>query len=467
MTTDQAIDNKAPANPQSIQNRKSSMQSESCPDPECQLEFFDFGALYEHYIKSHPHFILRHGHTKPFKCPFCPKRYKHDRYVFGHIKRHKRKSSSIGSAEEQQTLIQESHDNMAHRMSQSHAKAHGRTSSDDEGENSAPKEGYSLLSDDGVVYIDEGVEPESSTSEQSSQANMQESRGLPKATPIGLILQAHPSEPYNSHPRNQTSSVKVALGSQTLEPNLSDQTDIDDDDDYPEPFALDESELPTRTLSPSSGNLSLHLSTEIFHQTLSHSILFVLGMHHYISTSEIADLFTHFLDSSDRHYMYHDLSATPLDQDDSTVVASLHDTDLKDLLDAWVEFKILGIRFAPNRVLHATKDPEAKNRIAKSITMALLSYMQSLEDTIQRANDTPHVLHSAPLSPLPTMFPQLVAALASRVKYRVVHDASSANATKILLNTTRDHIRILQKAFRKIYPIDEGYKEAWRALRLL
>ena len=300
--TGQIIYGKAPASLQNILNRKSSVQSGSCPDPTCQLTFLDFNTLYEHYIKSHPLFLVWHGHTKPFKCPFCQKRYQHDRFVQGHVRTHKPKSLSTRDAEEQETLIRQSHTAMAHRTSQSHAEAQaqaGCTSSDDEGGRSVLEEEYSLLFQGGFVYIDEGVESESPTLEQSSQASMQKSRQLLEATPIGLILQAYPSEPYNSHPTNARPSVKVALRPHTLNQNLSDPTDIMDDD-YPDRFALDESELPQQILTLHPSILSLHLSTSIFHQTLSHSILVALHMHHHVSTSETFDLFTHFLDSSQR-----------------------------------------------------------------------------------------------------------------------------------------------------------------------
>ena len=497
-TTDQSIYGKAPANLQSILNRKSSVQSGSCPDPACRLTFLDFNTLYEHYIKSHPFFIVWHGHTKPFKCPFCQKRYQHDRFIAGHVRTHKPKSWSIRDAEEQESLIRQSHIAMAHGRSQSHAEAQvqkDHTSSDEEGENSVPKaqeEDYSLLFHDGVVYIDEGLEPESPISEKSSQANMQESRRILEATPIGLVLQAHPSEPYNFHPTNERLSVKVALRPHTLGPNPSDPTNIEDD--YPDRFALDEPELPPRIPNPSSSILSLHLSTSIFHQSLSHSILLALRMQHYVSSSEILDLFAHFLDPSQRLYIFNELANIHLDQDDRNVVASLHGTVLKPLLDAWLDFKVLGVRHAANHVLRANATTNnqgdgggggggggRKPSIAKSITMALLYYSQSLETLIHLNDDkttaitsiAPHVLRSnfrsLPSATANPPFPHLIAALASRVKNRVVgHDASAVEFTnEMVLRGTRDYVRMLQAVFRGLYPIGAGHEMLWRDLQLL
>ena len=459
-TGDQTIGGKASVNVQSILNRKGSVQSGSCPDPACQLTFLDFNTLYEHFVRSHPLYITDHGHSKPFKCPFCARRYQINRFVSGHVRTHKPKSlgsPGTGDAEDQENLIRQSHIAMAHRRSRSNAEAQAqadRTSSDEEADYSIQmieEEGYFLISKDDVIYIDEGVEPESPIPERLDQTNVAESRRFKEATPVGLMLHVHPADSYNSRPENEKPSVDLALRTHTPEPKLSDLMDLDDN--YSERFALDKDELPSRTSNSDPSILTVQLSSEIFYQSLSCEIIRALQIQHFVTVSEVADLFFYFLNEYQRTYVLQELGSIDLDKHDSSILAALHQTDFKTLLDAWVEFKRLAIRHAPQLIRQANNQGAG---LSKSITWALLQYCQNLKTMIYRneINIAHHFLRDLPPDnstiTIDAPFPHLVAALAERVKSRINHDSSIVFTNEMILRGAGDYVKILQTVLRPL-----------------
>lgn len=468
------IDRKGSTSVQNILNRKSSVQSGNCPDPECQLTFPDFNALYEHYVASHPPYIIFSGHPKPFKCPFCAKRYQHGRFVAGHVRTHKPKPLGTRDAEDQETLIRQSHIAMAHRRSLSHPEAHiqgDRTSSDEEVGCSVPvirEEGYRLVIKDDVIYIDQGVEPESPILERLNQTNVQESRRLQGATRVGLRLQASPADSFSPGPENERLSVKVALQTHTLKPKLSESMDLDDN--YPERFALNEDNFASITSTTDSNILAVQLPTEILPESLSHEIIRALQMQHHITVSEVADLFLYFLDDYHRMYALNEIGSINPNLDDRSILATLHGTAFKALLDTWIDFKRLAIRYAPQLVRQANNQGAG---LSKSVTWALLQYSLNLETMIYRNefNIAHHFVRHPPSDNLvlaaDAPFPQLIAALTERVKNRIDHDASIVFTNEMVLRGTRDYVELLQMIFRPLYPIAAGHEKLWRELRLL
>ena len=503
-TFDQAINTAAPASAQSILNRKSSVQSGCCPHPGCQLTFIDFGTLYEHYIVSHPACITYPGRPRPFKCPFCPKAYRIDRFIPGHVRTHKPKSRSvpgIGDAEDQETLIRQSHVAMAHRRSQSHIEAQAyidHTSSDEEAECSVSlleESTHSLFFKNDVVYIDEEIQLESPTSVRSNKKTVQKSLHFREATPIGIVLQACPADSPKSSTENERSSVGVTQHIQTLEPNSSDSMDLVDS--YPESLALDESDLRSRPHTPDpSILLNNHLSTRLFHETLSRQLILALQLQHFISVSEVFDLFTYFLNSYQRIYVLQEISRiNPNSQDDdddnhSSILSALHSTGFSDLITAWIDFKRLAIRYAPQHLLLSLRSQASENHnqgsglpsLASAVTHALLNYCLHLEHLIHARTSsettTPITTtdqsqsqyhHDFPLySPLlvptiatPTSIPPLpltylIAALSSRIQSSILATDPSSHITfftnEMILRGTKNYITVLQMRVRGLYP---------------
>ncbi|CAF9927185.1 hypothetical protein IMSHALPRED_007147 [Imshaugia aleurites] len=471
---------KTSASGQSILNRKGSVQSGSCPDPGCQLSFPDFDKLYEHYVASHPLCIVYRGHSKPFKCPFCHKRYQHDRFVPGHVRSHKPKSLKAPGMEDakvQEALIRQSHIALANRESQLRTEAPAKaeqTSSDEEEAYSIPKdegEEDSTNLKDGFIYLDGGIKPEYPIQEQSDNTNVQESPRFGETMPIGLVLQSFPTDPLNSYPGNETPSVEPAPRTPTAEPEVSDSMDLDDD--YPERFALDDDELPSSTSNTNASTIAAHYLDGIFHQfeqRLSVEIVRALQMQHFVNVSEVTDLFTFFLDENQRIFVLEQLASINTNQKDSSILEALHGTVFKALIDGWVDFKRLAIRFAPQLIIQANAQ---KISSGKSVTLALLQYCLNLEALIYRKeiNIARHFLRHAPLDDfaltIDIPFPRLVVALAERVKNRTVHDVAIVFTNEMILREMGDYVTILQMIFRPLYPVAAGHEQLWRELRLL
>lgn len=471
---DQDIGGNASPTEQSSLMRRWSGPSGCCPDPGCQLTFLNFDSLYEHYVGLHPLSTVHHGHPKPFKCPFCPKRYRHDRFIPGHVRKHKRRSSNVpgvGDAEDQQALIQQSHVAMANRKPQLRAEPQAqadRTSSGEEVDDSIrvmEEEDYNLVFKDGVIYIDEAVEPESSTSEQSDQTNLQESQCL-KATPFGLVLQACPTDSEKPCPKNDGPSVEVDHQTFVLEPESYDPMDLDND--YPERFALDEEDLPSRTRHLDTSIIAVRFLNEILYQSLLRRIVSALQMHYFVSVNEVADLFIYFLDEAQRMYVLNEIGSINFNQHDSSILLALQDTVFRTLLGAWVDFKRFALRYAPQSIIQANNQG---NDLEKSVTWALLQYCLDLENLIycDETNIADHFLREPLRKDLAVAndvpFPRLVAALAERVKNRI--HPSIVLTNEMILRGTRDYVELLQTIFRAFYPIDAGHERLWRELRLL
>ena len=480
-TISQPIGGKTPGGGQSILNKRGSVQSNSCPDPGCQLTFLDFDTMYEHYVGTHSLSIVYRDHPKPFKCPFCSKRYQHDRFIPGHVRTHKPRfldGPGIGDAEDQKALIRESHVAMANREPELRAQAQAQadhTSSDEEGECTIPikeeeeeEEEYALVLKDSVLYIEEGAEPLNPLPGQPDQPDEQETQRFNGTTPIGLVLQAQPADLPNALPTHGTPVVEAAPRAPTVKPELSDSMDLDDD--YPERFALDDDELPSRTSNLDSSIIAAQLVDGIFHQSLSRMIVCALQMQHFINVSEVVDLFTYFLDEHQRIYVLEQLASININQQDSIILEALHSTVFKALIDAWVDFKRLAIRFAPQLIIQANNQRVGSG---KSVTWALLHYCLNLENTIYRndINIAHHFLRDPPLDDFVVTtdapFSRLVAALAERVKNKLVHDSAIVFTNEMILREMRDYVRILQMVFRPLYPLAAGHERLWRELRLL
>ena len=474
---DQPIDGKASASSQCTMDKRGSAQFGSCPDSECQLAFLDFTTLYEHYVGSHPVSIVTHGHSKPFKCPFCSKRYHHDRFVAGHVRTHKPKSLSVsgfGDAKDQEDLIRQSRIAMANRDSESRAEAqaqHDHTSRDKEECRITIEQGaelemdWSVVLTDGFIYIDGGFNSESPNAEQKEQTYSQQPQSFGKAMPIGIVLQTSSTHRSNL----ERPSVLIAPGQLIAETEMSDPMDMDDN--YPESFALDDHELPSRM-----SNLATSLNTaqqydEFFHENLSHEIVHALQMQHFVDDSEVVELFTYFLDKNQRLYLLEEFGSTNTDQHDSTILEDLNRTVFKDLIDAWISFKRLAIHSAPQLLRQANT---ARISSAKAFTWAVLQYCLNLEKTIYRneTNIAHHFLRDVPLEITSLVtphapFPYLVSALAKRVKTRTAHDPSTVFTNEMIFRGIKDYIRILQMVFKPLYPIAAGYDGLWKELGLL
>lgn len=360
---------------------------------------------------------------------------------------------------------------MANRQSQSHAGFQGqadRTLNDEECSIPIKEGDYSLVLEGCAICIDIGIEKENPNTEQSDQTDVQESQRLRKTTPIGFVLQACPATSSDTHPANKRSSVSIIARTDIAEPELSDSMDLDDD--YSERFALDDHELPSRTRSLDCSIVAAQICETMFHQGLSCEIIRALRMQHSVEVSEVVDLLTYFLDYHQRLFVLKQLGSIDPTRHDSDILEALHGTVFKDLLDAWIEFKRLAIRLAPQPMIQAN---DQGNGPTKSVTWALLQYCLKLEDVIygSQVNIAHHFLRDPRLHnfvPTPdTPLPQLISAPADRVKKRIVDDPSTVFTNEMILRGVREYVELLQTTFKPLYPIAAGHEGLWRELRLI
>ena len=485
-TVDSPAGEKIPGSGQSILNKRGSVQSGSCPDPGCQSTFLDFNTLYEHYVGLHPLCIVYLGHPKPFKCPFCSKRYQHERFIPGHVRTHKPKAldwPGTGDAENQEALFRRSRVAVAEREPALHAEPQppaDRTSGDEEEEyptNIKVEEEHSTVKEeedcplvfrDSMIYIDDRFEPISPLLEPLGRISENEPQRFNEMTPIGLELQASRADSPSFHPVKETPAAEIAVQSPSIKPELSDSMDLDED--YPEIFALDDDELSSRNSTLDSNIIVAQLLDESFHQVFSREIVRALRMEHFINISEVVDLFNYFLDQHQRIFVLEQIASIDLNQHDSNILEALHSTVFKTLIDAWVDFKRLAIRLAPQLIVQANNQRIGSG---KSVTWALLQYCLNLENVIYRnkVNIAHHFLRDQPLDDFAVTpnapFPRLVAALAERVKNRTVHDISLVFTNEMILKEMLDYVRILQMIFRPLYPLAAGNEPLWRELRLI
>ena len=444
--TDQAMSEKALISPKKSAGKRGSVQSGFCPDPGCQLTFLEFDTLYQHYIGSHPLSIPSHDPSKPFKCPFCSRRYLHDRFVRAHVRTHKPKSLSapgIGDAEDQESLIQQSRITVANREAKTRADAQAETSSSSK--DSIEEVIHSAFTKDGFVHIDEGAGVENANLGQSVQVDMQESQLSLASKPIGLVFQARPVHSPIPLAAKEKPSVQNAIPYLAAESEQSDSMDLDDD--YPERFALDEDELPLRKSNRDPGIIATQVFDGNLHQKLLREVIRTLHMQHFVNLGELIGLVTYFLNDSQRMYFLNQLGNININQHDSDILAALHGTVLKDLIDAWVDFKRLAIHFAPQLIRQAAGQAIAPG---KSFTLALLQYCLKMENIIYRneTNIAHHFLRDPPADALSitadASFPQLIAALRERVKNRLMHDSSAVFTNEMVLRGMRDYVNTLQ-----------------------
>ena len=387
-------------------------QSYPCPDSGCSLVFADFALLFQHYDGRHPPSIMTRGSKKRFKCPFCQKAYSQERHISAHIKKdhlpNRWAVTGKGSHETQEALFQQSHESMERRVSAAsfgasekvgEARAHG------DGE---PDEEYSTTVSNGTIYIDD------TPIVATPNLELPQTHVRNEKMAIGFIL-ATPSTDADIANSEQSKAVSASL----------DNDPLTDEDDYPESYALDDSERPQPTNRSNRRVVTdqltnIHLGRRIFRWILS-----LLHMDRFMGVSELTDLWTTFLTTDQRTLILdqlHDIN--PREEDETKILSILHGTVLNELIHSWARFKLLASNQVPLRLARQA-------RSAKGFTYVVLQYCEMLEALINQGRPAayasgvqfPDLLRPIPPSnfPIEAPFGDMLAALADRVKCRLVH----------------------------------------------
>ena len=196
----------------------------TCPHLGCGRIFPDQASLFLHYNGLHPLSIFLPGKKAAYKCPFCSKKYNSERYMPAHQRREHSTNEGLSSDDEkgQEALIQQSFDSVARRASQLHPKFRVKW------EDTAPKvvelrlgpKEHNIRMEDIMTAVDKGFDLDRSPSIHVNQ--------VCKLGDDKLI--------------QRRSSIHDAQLDWTGQRPL-DTTDEEDEEHYPESFALDDSEI--------------------------------------------------------------------------------------------------------------------------------------------------------------------------------------------------------------------------------
>ena len=222
-----------------------------CPYPGCGLAYPDIHTLFEHCDGLHPLSIYQPENAKPYKCPFCAKRYAKERYMQAHQNSSHRPNRwaptfNYGPNLDQEALFRVSRQSTIGNATQAACGASEPDVRNDQSfseSGASPnwkesynrslqvedEEAYSIVTRDGRTYIDTRL---LLRSPQSDDLGTSDAGGSPRPQ---ITVQ---------------SSERTAIG-HFRRPQSTDRTMTDaedDDDEYPEAFALDEDELPRRNL---------------------------------------------------------------------------------------------------------------------------------------------------------------------------------------------------------------------------
>lgn len=406
--------------------RDSNFQTRTCPHPGCGQIFPDQATLFAHYDGLRPLSVYSPGRKLPYKCPFCQKKYVMERYMTGHQRREHSTNGRSPSEqyESQAALIRESHASMARKASRVPAEntpiiySAAKTSTKPQ----VKREEGTLTMEKPTVYMDE-IEPVSPPYHQSS----------------GQV----------SYNRSEKMAVGYVLHSDITAdaPPYSENEDMDSGEEHPETYALDDWEMPWETA------IGLHQKSDRFPSDalgygIIHWVLTLLDMNHWLTVSEVVELWDAFLTPAQRVIILEQLNQIDVGRDDTAVLSALHGSVLCESIHGWAQFKLLTLQVPEELRQHSSS--------AKGTTWAILKYCTELERLIKEGRLTasaldlvwPVSLREAPVDEarvhVDAPFIELLAALEARVKCRTVHPSWTQFTNELVLKEMTRYLQDLK-----------------------
>lgn len=412
-----------------------------CPWPGCQRAFPANAALFDHYDAEHPLSLYQPNTPKPYRCPFCSKGYTREKYMKAHQSSSHRpsrwaQSDPDGSTSDQQALIRQSHVSMATRASE--ARSGDRISMEGSSSESEElldgEEEYSITIVGGRIYIDDEMVLSS-----------------PEPEEIGPTKQA------TVHQSSIRRNERMAIG-YIIQPQSSDHmmSDVDDEEQYPEQWALDDDELPREQRYSSLDCVVDQFADPEQGRRILHRMLYILHLHQWVSVGELMDLWSTLLAPEHRIIILQQLHDIDLVEDESKLLSILHGSVLSELINAWAQFKLLPLQYFP--------DVFPRNANAKEIISAVLGYCRGHEDLIDEGRPiaisqgykVPDIVRRPPRDESSisgnTSLARLIEGLADRVKCRMVHARRVQFTNVMILKETGPYIQDLKVVIRTIYP---------------
>ena len=205
------------------------------PYPGCRLVYPDLHTLFEHYDGLHPLSIYQPENAKPYKCPFCAKRYVKERYMQAHQNsshRPNRWAPTVNNdpGPHQQTLFRESHGSMVEKASQAASES---SEPDVKGDQSSSES--EDLQDAGEEYMrflqDEEEEEEYSSTISNGRIYINDDLvlGSPEPEDFGPTDSGSSPSLQALAQRSDRMAIGYLLQLQSTDRTM---TDVEDDDEY-------------------------------------------------------------------------------------------------------------------------------------------------------------------------------------------------------------------------------------------
>ena len=409
--------------------RDQSFQSRTCPDSECGQVFPDQASLFVHYHGNHPLSIFTPDKKNPYKCPFCGKTYSSERYMPGHQRRDHstNEGPSDGSSHSQVALIRQSHESMARRAPQmtENSMIAAEPAAREEKHPLEELGGQKITINGDRVYMH--GDDQSLRVPQSDVRIKQEHQALREAPIIGHQLPTA---------QDDTTALKTK--------------GYDDEDEYPESFALEEWELPQNN---GKGQIRSHDHL----RRIIRWILILLDLDGWLEVSEVLDVWDTFLSPDQRSIILQQFQDIDVSNDDSVILSALHGSVLCEVIHAWAQFKLLALQIPAEM----REDMSS----ARGTTLAILRYCQSFEALLNEARPvvSAHCIQLADLlRPAPAdasitapdaPFIELLSALEARVKCRTVHPIWLRLTNEMVLKEMRCYIHDLKTEAKAVYSL--------------
>lgn len=387
--------------------RAHSLRSMQCPYPRCQFRFRHQEDLCSH-LNLHYSFVSR---KDPNRCPYgrCVRRFVNqdelDRHLAAHLRMASFKAMAAAGMMTEQSTTNEDIDNAFEPVPTRH------------------RDGSVEVTNDGTILV---VDEDGDAAEDNAASAR-----------VG-----------NSQPDNR----KMAIGYILQSPSTQHIPISPDTNDYPEMLALDEPERPrndeTHQQSYDIGNF---LDPADGRQTFQ-CIIVLLGLESFVTSDELMELWTTFLDYEQRVEALKQLGETSWLQDLPTVVRILRTSGLGALAEAWATFKL---------ILYPLPE-EASTPSATAIVWKVLMHCAKLEfvrdkgyqKAVNAGLQIPDLLYLPPKLPYlgaDTSLTQLLSALEDRVRRRKIHPEWLQFTKIMVLQETSKYLGDLKKVVNAMY----------------
>ena len=241
-------------------------------------------------------------------------------------------------------------------------------------------------------------------------------------------------------------------------------TDAEDDDEYPEAFALDEDELSRGTHHSSSSDISDQFANPEQGLRIFRWVLCLLHLNQSISVSELKDLWTILLMSDHRILILQQVRDINIDEDETKTLSILHGTVLSELISAWAQLKLFPLQSFPEAFPYASSAKETIYEVLKYCLTLEAIINEGRKTAIDQGYSVPDLMRRPPLDAdsisMDTPFANLIESLAERIKCRLVHQRWVQLTNVMILREIGPYIQYLKTVVRAMYP-ERFHGGAW------